>query len=252
MQVRLPKPLHGWRAFVGEVGVIVLGVVIALAGGQLVDNWRRKNDANDAERAVVRELAQNAGVFDERTMLAPCLSKQLAQISRVLSNAQRTGRTGVVSGVQGPNLRPVANAAWEAAIADGTVSQFPSEHRQSYATIYPVISDYARQVDEENRLWTHLYLLLNRHGTISDSMITEITNYSAEAGYRTWLVNTAAEQQLAAIRGLGIDPQYRPIVLNGPGGRSEVLRLAQSIGEAPPNCRIVTVDGKPVSIKAPD
>ena len=31
MHIHLPKPLHGWRAFLGEVGIIVLGVLIALA-----------------------------------------------------------------------------------------------------------------------------------------------------------------------------------------------------------------------------
>ena len=30
MYVQLPKPLHGWRQFAGEVGIIVLGVLIAL------------------------------------------------------------------------------------------------------------------------------------------------------------------------------------------------------------------------------
>ena len=31
MHIHLPKPLHGWRAFVGEVSIIVLGVLIALS-----------------------------------------------------------------------------------------------------------------------------------------------------------------------------------------------------------------------------
>jgi len=30
MHFRLPKPLHGWREFAGEVGIIVIGVLIAL------------------------------------------------------------------------------------------------------------------------------------------------------------------------------------------------------------------------------
>ena len=34
MRVKLPKPLHGWREFAGEVGVVVLGVLIALAAQQ--------------------------------------------------------------------------------------------------------------------------------------------------------------------------------------------------------------------------
>jgi len=37
MRVRVPKPLHGWRAFAGEVGVIVLGVLIALGAQQAAE-----------------------------------------------------------------------------------------------------------------------------------------------------------------------------------------------------------------------
>jgi hypothetical protein len=36
----LPKPLHGWRQFAGEVGIIVVGVLIALGAEQLVEEWR--------------------------------------------------------------------------------------------------------------------------------------------------------------------------------------------------------------------
>ncbi len=30
MHLHLPKPLHGWREFPGEVGIIVIGVPLAL------------------------------------------------------------------------------------------------------------------------------------------------------------------------------------------------------------------------------
>ena len=42
MHFHLPKPLHGWREFAGEVGIIVLGVLIALGAEQLVEaaHWR--------------------------------------------------------------------------------------------------------------------------------------------------------------------------------------------------------------------
>ena len=52
MHVHLPKPLHGWRAFVGEVGIIVLGVLIALAAEQLVQNGHEQAEARDAVRAA--------------------------------------------------------------------------------------------------------------------------------------------------------------------------------------------------------
>ena len=38
MHFHLPKPLHGWREFVGEVAIIVLGVLIALTLEAVVDD----------------------------------------------------------------------------------------------------------------------------------------------------------------------------------------------------------------------
>src|SRR5258708_2499167 len=46
MHFHLPKPLHGWREFTGEVGIIVIGLLIALAVQQGVDAIvRRARDA---------------------------------------------------------------------------------------------------------------------------------------------------------------------------------------------------------------
>lgn len=42
MHLHLPKPLHGWRAFAGEVGIIVLGVLIALGAEQLVETIHKR------------------------------------------------------------------------------------------------------------------------------------------------------------------------------------------------------------------
>jgi len=44
MQVHVPKPLHGWREFAGEVGILVLGVLIALGAERRCSRalvWRR-------------------------------------------------------------------------------------------------------------------------------------------------------------------------------------------------------------------
>ena len=58
MHFHLPKPLHGWREFAGEVGIIVVGVLIALAFEQVVQSIHDRlvaDQARDAIRAEVRE-----------------------------------------------------------------------------------------------------------------------------------------------------------------------------------------------------
>ncbi len=37
MHLHLPKPLHGWREFLGEVGIIVIGVPLALGAEKVVE-----------------------------------------------------------------------------------------------------------------------------------------------------------------------------------------------------------------------
>jgi hypothetical protein len=50
MHFHLPKPLHGWREFAGEVGIIVLGVLIALGAEQVVETLHWRSEIADARR----------------------------------------------------------------------------------------------------------------------------------------------------------------------------------------------------------
>ena len=51
MRFHLPKPLHGWREFAGEVGIIVIGVLIALGAEQAIDAIHREGLQRDAQRS---------------------------------------------------------------------------------------------------------------------------------------------------------------------------------------------------------
>lgn len=66
MRFRLPKPLHGWRAFAGEVGIIVLGVLIALGAQEVAQNIQQRSDARDADRAIRGELELNMAKLRSR------------------------------------------------------------------------------------------------------------------------------------------------------------------------------------------
>ena len=46
MRFLLPKPIHGWRMFAGEVGIIVIGVLIALGAQQVMENRAARRRCN--------------------------------------------------------------------------------------------------------------------------------------------------------------------------------------------------------------
>jgi hypothetical protein len=81
MHFHLPKPLHGWREFAGEVGIIVVGVLIALGAEQIVETLQWREKVRHAEQAMRLELAEDDGPQAYgRLLIAVCLDNQLARI----------------------------------------------------------------------------------------------------------------------------------------------------------------------------
>ncbi|MDQ2764026.1 MAG: hypothetical protein M3Y22_11270 [Pseudomonadota bacterium] len=37
VDIHKPKPVHSWREFLSEIGIVVCGIVIALTGEQVVE-----------------------------------------------------------------------------------------------------------------------------------------------------------------------------------------------------------------------
>jgi len=81
MEVHRFRPRDGWRVFAGEVGVIVLGVLIALVAQQVAENWqwrqtvaRTKTDLNAQISAAIVNSAERAAVD-------PCLSQRPSELT---------------------------------------------------------------------------------------------------------------------------------------------------------------------------
>lgn len=247
MHFRVPKPLHGWSEFLHEIGIVVIGILIALILNQIVEQlgWSRKAAA--AQGSIAKELALDAGVLDERRIEAACLRNTLGQLHNVIADARRTGRIGnLQGGVVMPLIRPLKTAAWEAAQSDGTATHLAESRREQFGLVYPILTEYRRDLDDEQRLWTHLRWLRASPGKLDASLLSEVSSASAELDYRDWLNSANAQQQLAVIRSLGIQPAY-DLILDRPGTRGEVVKKDRAFGVAAPDCTPVTVDGKAVA-----
>ena len=49
--------MHNFREFLSELGVIVLGIIIALSGEQLLEHLRDRNRAAEARENIRHEIA---------------------------------------------------------------------------------------------------------------------------------------------------------------------------------------------------
>jgi hypothetical protein len=123
MHFHLPKPLHGWRAFAGEVGIIVVGVLIALGAEQLVEGWHWRAQATEARSALRMEIGRdNLPQAYTRLAIGPCLMSRLDQLDVALAaHMERPQFTALARTYRPPN-RGWDDEVWKAVIATGVLS----------------------------------------------------------------------------------------------------------------------------------
>ena len=163
MHVHLPKPLHGWRAFAGEVGIIVLGVLIALGFGKIVEQWQWHEDVGTARQAIADELVAAASQGAERLAVEDCLRDRIGELSARL-NATRGDWTGdplpadprpephwdnrAMGRVYSVPLRGWSQDAWDTAKSTGAISHMRHDEVADYSAIYAEVAgirDFQRE-----------------------------------------------------------------------------------------------------------
>ena len=129
MHFHLPKPLHGWREFAGEVGIIVVGVLIALGAEQVVETIHWEREALHAREAISSELADHYVTASEIVIAQPCIDQQLATLERGLLRRGAYAAAPSFHSAMGDSpyrapTRVWADYVWRSAASEGAVSHF--------------------------------------------------------------------------------------------------------------------------------
>src|SRR5258708_35450322 len=119
MHLHLPKPLHGWRAFVGEVGIIVIGVLIALGAEQIVETWQWREKVGVVRKSLIGELANDRARWEVDIATTPCFRGSIDKLDRWA----RDGGTGDVTaaGSRRNGLVWMHSANWNRATGSHTL-----------------------------------------------------------------------------------------------------------------------------------
>jgi hypothetical protein len=154
MDVKTLKPLHGWREFFGEVGVIVLGVLIALGAQQVVQAIQTHADERAFRATIDHEIGLDLFMYDLRARQFACDTKHVAELQNWLSRAR--------ADTQMPSLYPLApgtispyRSAWDTRDAQ-VFNHLPAEVRQKYAEFYDELANNWRLIVAEQAAWDGL------------------------------------------------------------------------------------------------
>jgi hypothetical protein len=140
------KPRHGWRVFAGEVGIIVLGVLIALGAQELVEDYNDRQRIAQLRGAIELELANVRARWEDMRAGDRCALQRLDAIERWLETAPAGAR--VDRGF--PLLLWTMNSsAWETAKSSPAGSQVPLQKRLAVADLYSAIDNWREMLAEE-------------------------------------------------------------------------------------------------------
>lgn len=176
MHFHLPKPLHGWREFAGEVGVIVLGVLIALGAEQAVEWFQWQAKVRDAEAAIGRDLALASDTAAERVAMARCNDDRLLLLrSAILASSDRWNTTlpQTTDGMPfdrrayGVPARLWNTQQWDGLVSDGTAAHFDPERARTYALLYHTIELLGVDNQDELNAEPDLFVLTDKNFALS-------------------------------------------------------------------------------------
>ena len=164
MHFHLPKPLHGWRAFLGEVGIIVVGVLIALSAEQAVESLHWAAKARAAKSELHNQIVL-AWVFgEEREARRECADTYLVELAKKIASSPPqwhpapANYCGVTySRVYTPPNRPWPTEVWRSVETEGTVSYLGGSYPREASFLF----DFIRSMGEENSAETNEAAALN-------------------------------------------------------------------------------------------
>ena len=168
MEIHKPKPVHNWREFLVELGTITLGVCIALAAEQAMEWFHWHEKTNYAADQIQHELGGSMFYYTERLMVEDCIQHRLDDLEqKLLSSGEKwtpvapAGIAGVQAGdVVAVPRRFWSEIAWNAAVADTSVTHFNRDRLSIYANFYANINTARDQNQREFDNVAHLNLLL--------------------------------------------------------------------------------------------
>lgn len=206
MHFHLPKPLHGWRAFAGEVAIIVLGVLIALGAEQIVERVSWGVRVSDARADLSSELEETLTSAQERLIYKDCVTGQLSRVDALIENPPAQPWTVEINGP----IRLWSTAAWDSAIASGAVAHMGSRQRADYAEIYGVVRTLRDVNLEEFKVKAELSML-DRGGALSEASRDRLhADVARLRAYNMLMIEGAAPlRDLITRAGVRIDAEHR-------------------------------------------
>lgn len=204
MRLRLWKALRGWRQFAGEVGIIVLGVLIALAAEQVV-NTAERGELWELRAAVDNEVAFGLGTYDARLAQDECLEARLDELGQWLQSWRDGRPKPLVAPISAPRSGPPRTSVW-ASRDPAVMAHMPLQAKLAYGSIYDEFANNEVQRLDERMTWLAL-AEFDGATQLDNAAMMRLQGLITRARWRAGNITGNALYVAGQARNMGIKPQ---------------------------------------------
>lgn len=214
MQIDLPRALKGWRKVAGEIAIIVVGVLIALALDQYVQARQWRQQVEQAEEAFRWELGLGAQDAYERLVIQPCLQGRINELAERLNREEPRWSAlpleldpkyyrNALPVVYRPPYRTIFVDAWRNALADQTLNHLPPQRAAQLSGLYKAREEFGRLQEQELQAAGRLTPLAYDRPLDAEGR-REMLGVLAEIDRTNTLLIRNSEELLAALKRFGV------------------------------------------------
>ena len=219
------KPPNGWSAVAWELGIVTLGVLIALAAQQWAEARSWDARARVATAALRDEVRNHYQYAVEWRSVEPCLYAQIDRLSaRLTASGDRIDPAPVYSEpgfdfyvLRMPN-RQYSDGAWQAAISDGVTTHFEPQVREELSDLHARLDSLNEATALNNVAYTRLYGLSRPLQIDAGSRLAFLAALDELRG-RVEYMSLLSAQTIGNIMRAGLAPD-----------RVEIMRRAEQAG----------------------
>lgn len=156
VDIHKPKAVHSWRELASEVGVIIIGVLIALSAEQVVEWLHWQHEVRESREALRAELAYDLGARKVRADQYGCIARRIEDLQR-WHDSYKGGKPLALAV---PIGRPVSSVtsfdAWNVAQTGQVAAHMPLEERMRYETLYGNMRTFSDFMARDDETWFDL------------------------------------------------------------------------------------------------
>lgn len=175
------------------MGIIVVGVLIALGAEQVVE-WVHRNDLQrEARETIGDEIRQNLDSFRRRSEVQQCIDRRLGEIEGFILARQSLTALPRPLWVGRPQVWTVTDSRWNAATSGARTALLSASQQAEYGDVYDGLKTFDGAQAIEQLAWAHLRVLetLPSIDPISRSNLVQALH---EARYANFRIKVAAVQ----------------------------------------------------------